>query len=256
MRDARAMMQADPARPVVVVAATQTGAAGRHGRRWAAPRGGLWFTAGWPIGDRSAAGPAAVLAGLATARAAEAAGLDADRACLRWPNDVLADGGKLSGVLCETFETARGWALLVGVGINANLRAADLPGDLRTEPATLLELLGRPVDLDGLLESWLQAFAAGLGRVSLGRVGLGGAAPGRLDAADLREAESRLCWRGARVRVDAAGAGAGAGVEAGDDMGRCGVLAGLDAAGGLRLVEGDSGREIVVYSGEVSVRPD
>ena len=245
MRDARAMMQADPARPVVVVAATQTGATGRQGRRWAAPRGGLWFTAGWPIGDRSAAGPAAVLAGLATARAAEAAGLDADRACLRWPNDVLADGGKLSGVLCETFETAGGWALLVGVGINANLRAADLPGDLRTEPATLLELLGRPVDLDGLLESWLEAFAAGLGRF-----GLGGAAPGGLDAADLREAESRLCWRGARVRVDAAGAGAG------DGMGRCGVLAGLDAAGGLRLVEGDSGREIVVYSGEVSVRPD
>ena len=57
---------------------------------------------------------------------------------VRWPNDVMAGGRKLAGVLCEL----RDGQLVVGVGINANLAETQLPAGARV-PATSLQLLAR-----------------------------------------------------------------------------------------------------------------
>ncbi len=81
---------------------------------------------------------------------------------LKWPNDVLSDGAKVAGILVER---PPGPFAVVGVGINANLEAADLPGDWAT---SLLVRTGHPVDLDVLLaatleqlDRWLRAASAG-----------------------------------------------------------------------------------------------
>jgi BirA family transcriptional regulator, biotin operon repressor / biotin---[acetyl-CoA-carboxylase] ligase len=143
----------------VVVAAWQRAGRGRHGRAWTAPPGrALLFSA--VVSPAAQVAPVLpLLAGVAVRDAiAATTGMAAE---LKWPNDVLAGGAKLAGILVE--RPAGPFAVL-GVGINANLEAADLPSDAAT---SLLILTGHPVDLDALLgavlaqlDEWLRRAAS------------------------------------------------------------------------------------------------
>src|SRR5436190_8723039 len=92
---------------LVLVAEEQTAGRGRMGRRWiSAPRSALTFS----VLLRPAGVPAALLgwlpllAGVAIASALrETAGVDAS---LKWPNDVIAGGAKLAGILAERWGDA------------------------------------------------------------------------------------------------------------------------------------------------------
>ncbi len=132
----------------VIVAAWQRAGRGRHGRPWNAPPGrALLFSAvldpTWPV-----APILPLLAGVAVRDAiATTAGISAE---LKWPNDVLTDGAKVAGILVER---PPGPFAVLGIGINANLEAADLPGDWAT---SLLIRTGHPVDLDALLAATLE----------------------------------------------------------------------------------------------------
>lgn len=102
----------------------QTGARGRHGRRWESGEGGLWLSVVLPLDppDRgwSAFPLAAGLAVVSTLR-----GLGLDRARLRWPNDVLVGPKKICGILMERFAADR---VVVGLGLNVtNDPAASAP---------------------------------------------------------------------------------------------------------------------------------
>ena len=117
---------------VAVLADEQTGGRGRLEREWAAPSGGVWVS----IVDRPAIAPLraplyTLAASVATARAAREAGVDAR---IKWPNDVVVPVGedgdyrKLAGILTEMEgETDRVEWLVVGIGVNANIDAEDLP---------------------------------------------------------------------------------------------------------------------------------
>ena len=111
---------------LAVLAARQTAARGSRGRSWATLPGNLALSvllrpacpAGW-------AGQWALLAAVALAEALEACGAPEVR--LKWPNDVLLDGGKLGGILLDTGVDAGLLTWLV-IGFGANLAAApDLP---------------------------------------------------------------------------------------------------------------------------------
>lgn len=142
----------------VIVAAWQRAGRGRHGRPWSAPPGrALLFSA-----VLAPAGPVApilpLLAGVAVRDAiASTAGVAAE---LKWPNDVLSDGAKVAGILVER---PPGPFAVLGVGINANLEAADLPGDWAT---SLLIRTGHPVDLDALLAATLEQLDQWLARAT------------------------------------------------------------------------------------------
>src|SRR5207245_4363471 len=132
----------------VIVAAWQRAGRGRHGRPWSAPPGrALLFSAVLaPAGPVAAILP--LLAGVAVRDAiASTAGVAAE---LKWPNDVLSDGAKVAGILVER---PPGPFAVLGVGINANLEAVDLPGDWAT---SLLIRTGHPVDLAALLAATLE----------------------------------------------------------------------------------------------------
>ncbi len=58
---------------------------------------------------------------------------------MRWPNDVVVDGRKLAGILAEV----RDGHVVVGIGVNANHEAGDLPADARVPPTSLRLLHGR-----------------------------------------------------------------------------------------------------------------
>ncbi|MFB6218549.1 MAG: biotin--[acetyl-CoA-carboxylase] ligase, partial [Halobacteriaceae archaeon] len=133
-------LAADGAADVVVLADEQTGGRGRRGRAWASPSGGVWLSAVLRPALPPARAPVLTLAAaVAVARAAREAGVEAG---IKWPNDVLVGERKLAGVLTEMEgEADRVSWVVVGVGVNANVNAADLPPE-----ATSLAAEAGPVD--------------------------------------------------------------------------------------------------------------
>jgi len=140
---------------------------------------------------------------------------------LKWPNDVLLDGRKVSGILIEG-RPQDGWAVL-GIGVNVAVSLDELPAELRESAGTLG--LGRDAveptltRLLELLERWLAAPDADV-----------------LDAWRERDAllGAQISWR--------AGSGLGAGI---DDRGRL-LVAPTGARGVIAL---DAGEVHLVASG-------
>jgi BirA family biotin operon repressor/biotin-[acetyl-CoA-carboxylase] ligase len=101
--------------PALVAAETQTRGRGRFTREWLSPAGGLWFSMlFFPDLVQQRIGLITLAAGLAVADSVEKlAELKSD---LLWPNDVVLDGRKVSGVLCES----KGKAVIAGIGLNLN----------------------------------------------------------------------------------------------------------------------------------------
>lgn len=211
-----------------VVASEQTAGRGRQGRAWASPPGaGLYFSAVlrprldaslWPLLTLAAA--VAVADSLR-----EACALETD---IKWPNDLLADGRKVCGILAEAVEGTRGRACVVGVGIN--LRADSLPPELRERAASVEELTGAQPDYERLLGSLVRALAERYTRLQSD----GGAEE------TLREWRARSSYaEGRRVRVSL-------GAETFE-----GTTRGLEADGALR-VETAGGGLRVVRAGDVT----
>ena len=139
---------------VVVLADAQTGGRGRLDRGWSSPSGGIWLSILSRPQVPPAQAPAYTLAAaVATTRAVREAGVDAS---IKWPNDVLVGDRKLAGILTEMEgEADRVSWLVVGIGINANVDAADLPTD---RPVTTVREEVGDVDRRELTQSLLAAF--------------------------------------------------------------------------------------------------
>lgn len=123
-----------------------------------------------------------LVAGLAVADGLRAStGVAAE---LKWPNDVLADGRKLCGILAERVDSVHGPAAVIGMGVNTTLSADQLP----VPTATSVVLAGGTADDAALAEAVLAA--------------LGGWYTRWLAAEDLRgEYAARCTSVGRRVRV-------------------------------------------------------
>ncbi|MEO1266139.1 MAG: biotin--[acetyl-CoA-carboxylase] ligase [Pseudomonadota bacterium] len=111
-----------PDRPFWVVSDLQTAGKGRSGRGWSHPRGNLAASLALPApADAETRGQLALVAGLAVYDAiADALRSVAPTARieLKWPNDVLVERAKISGILIEATEIAGEWWAVVGCGIN------------------------------------------------------------------------------------------------------------------------------------------
>jgi BirA family transcriptional regulator, biotin operon repressor / biotin---[acetyl-CoA-carboxylase] ligase len=91
---------------------------------------------------------------------------------IKWPNDLLAGGKKICGILAESSAgNATGPAgesyldyVILGVGMNANLEPAEL-GVPDREVTTIRSELGRDVDLLELLRALLSNLESELGRI-------------------------------------------------------------------------------------------
>jgi BirA family transcriptional regulator, biotin operon repressor / biotin---[acetyl-CoA-carboxylase] ligase len=161
---------APPRRPIVgglVVAGHQTAGRGRMDRSWfSVPGASLLFSlVVHPALGPSLLGLVPLAAGVALCRAARGEGVAAR---LKWPNDLVVEGRKAGGILCETAWRAgatagagpigsAGW-LVVGVGVNVNLPPDELPEDLRATATSLSTEAGRTIDRAGLLSSFLEGF--------------------------------------------------------------------------------------------------
>lgn len=230
--EARRLLTADPREPLLVTAVEQTAGRGRQGRDWHSPVGGAWMSVAWPT-RRPAAAYAAVSLAAAAAVLRAVRGLAArapERFEVKWPNDVLVDGRKVAGILCE--QRLGGGvqldAVIIGVGVNVNFDLALLPGDLRHPATTLEAALGKKLRVGDVVDAVAEELAGALEAFE---------ADG-LSAEVVVELRASLAYRG-RARTWTSPAGEVRG-----------VVAGLDDAGRL-LLDGPAGR-IVCESGELS----
>ena len=101
----------------MVVATEQLQGRGSRGRPWHSPPGGLWLSALYRPPSTGGLELLSVRVGLAVARALDPYVPTPVR--LKWPNDLMHDGRKLGGILCEARwqGAALGW-IAVGVGLN------------------------------------------------------------------------------------------------------------------------------------------
>jgi BirA family biotin operon repressor/biotin-[acetyl-CoA-carboxylase] ligase len=159
----------------IVTADAQTAGRGRHGRTWASPPGRhLYLSLVVRLGPGIAVPPLTLAVGVGLCDGLRALGATA--AGLKWPNDVLVGGRKLAGVLCES----AGDAVVVGIGVNRDGAAADLPPEVAARAITLAEVVGRAVGREDLLAAVLDGLAPWIERYRGGglrrdRAGLGGA---------------------------------------------------------------------------------
>jgi BirA family biotin operon repressor/biotin-[acetyl-CoA-carboxylase] ligase len=117
--EARRRVVSGDAGPAWLVARSQTAGRGRLGRQWDSPEGNLFATAllSYP-GTPVQAALASFAAGLAVIDAAKMVGAETVALTLKWPNDVLADGAKLAGILIETGSSGGGLWMAAGFGVN------------------------------------------------------------------------------------------------------------------------------------------
>jgi len=149
----------------LLVTGDQRAGRGRLDRSWTAPAGTALAVsvvvdaAMIPIAQR---GWIPLVAGAAMTRAVRAQltghGGSAE---LKWPNDVLVDGGKICGILAEVVPGAAD-TVVVGAGVNTRMSRADLP----VTTATSFAAIGAECDDDRLLADYLEDLGKMLSRLA------------------------------------------------------------------------------------------
>ncbi len=147
-------LAADGAEDVVVLADEQVGGRGRLNREWVGPSGGIWLSLVLRPDIPPSHAPLMTLAGaVAVAKTAREAGVPAE---IKWPNDVLVDGEKFTGILTEMEGEAGNvsW-VIVGIGMNVNIAGDDLP-----EGATSVQQVAGSVNRRVFTQRLLETFDA------------------------------------------------------------------------------------------------
>jgi len=132
--EATRLAETGAAEGTVVWSREQTGGRGRRGRHWASPIGNLYSsTILRPACSAPRAAELGFVAALAVADMVPA-GRDVR---VKWPNDVLVDGGKIAGILPESAIGAGGEVEHVVLGIGVNVAFAPQLPDMRYPGAAL-----------------------------------------------------------------------------------------------------------------------
>jgi BirA family biotin operon repressor/biotin-[acetyl-CoA-carboxylase] ligase len=155
----------------VVIADRQTAGRGRLGRSFFSPAGrGLYLS----LLLRPRTGPEQVhrhifAAAAAVAECARAELPASARVEIKWPNDVLVERRKLSGInLPVQLEGMRVASAVLGVGINLNTRRDEFPPELRDTATSLYEASGREVDRVAFAEGLLLQLERQIDRIRAG----------------------------------------------------------------------------------------
>ena len=213
----------------IVIAEEQTGGKGRLARNFFSPKEkGLWFSVILrPQCLPKDAPKFTLMAAVAVAQAMEKFNL---RAGIKWPNDILFDGKKLVGILTEmSAEIGHVNYIVIGIGINVNVRREEFPADIREIATSLSEMAGK----------------------NLNRVEFFRAVLEELDKLYIENNFDEVfkIWRkynitlGEKVTVLSA--------ESGEIF--TGLAVDIDAEGALIVDSG--GEKKIVYAGDVSIRP-
>lgn len=154
---------------ITVFAETQTKGRGRLGRKWVSPSGkGLWFSVLLrPDLRPQSATQLTVISAVAVARAIEKqTGLKPE---IKWPNDIMFGARKCAGILLElSAELDHIRHVVLGIGIDVNLSAEELPPELRAIATSLRMEAGREIDRPELAAAVIRELDAAYARLRAG----------------------------------------------------------------------------------------
>jgi BirA family biotin operon repressor/biotin-[acetyl-CoA-carboxylase] ligase len=155
---------------VVVFAESQSKGRGRLGRKWISPaRKGLWFSVLLRPDLRPQEATQLTVASATALRRAIAANTGL-KAKIKWPNDILINGKKVSGILTElTAELDRVKHIILGIGVDANFTAAEFPAELRKIATSLKIETGKAITRSDLAVRILRELDDDYARVCAGR---------------------------------------------------------------------------------------
>jgi len=144
--------------PLFIVAERQTAGRGRRGRRWVSEPGNLYATL--LIVDPAPASATPQICFVAALALYDAvldrcSGLVPTRLKLKWPNDLLLDGAKVSGILVEGMALSDNrMATVVGFGVNCKHHPDDMPSPANDFVQAGFDLSPRSL-LESLAEHWI-----------------------------------------------------------------------------------------------------
>ncbi|MEE6206781.1 MAG: biotin--[acetyl-CoA-carboxylase] ligase [Alphaproteobacteria bacterium] len=138
----------------VVQADAQTAGRGRRGRNWVSLKGNLFFSVGLKF-ELKNLGILVLISSLSLLQTVKAIKADAD-VKLKWPNDVLLNGAKVSGMLLEK---GAGDFMIIGIGVNIKQSPDSAQMLYKT---TSLHAAGIHTDKDEFLKMFLQRFSENL----------------------------------------------------------------------------------------------
>ncbi|MGK0339919.1 MAG: BirA family biotin operon repressor/biotin-[acetyl-CoA-carboxylase] ligase [Candidatus Azotimanducaceae bacterium] len=144
----------------VCLAEQQTAGRGRRGRHWVSPFGkNIYLSLGWVMPLDQPVEGLSLAVGTCVAKAIRA--VSPTKVSLKWPNDILLDGGKAAGILVELAPgVAAERRLVIGVGINLAMSAEDAgPID---QPWSVVERVSR----NELVAVLIEELATGLSTFS------------------------------------------------------------------------------------------
>ena len=151
----RGLAEGGAADRTVLVARRQLAGRGRRGHGWVSPEGNLYSSVLLrPEGSLVRVGQLTFVVSLAVADAVATVAPGAT-VQLKWPNDVLVDGGKISGILLESADGAAGGAAWVIIGTGVNL--VSHPEDTETPATDLTSVTGTTPPVADVLHAYLTA---------------------------------------------------------------------------------------------------
>ena len=161
---ARVMVERGLGEGLVVIADLQTQGRGRHNRTWHSPLGGLYFSIVLKprITDENAPLLGFLIACAIATEIHEVFGLEVS---LKWPNDILVGARKLGGILSETVSMNGSLLVVIGVGINQNVKRDELPAELQDHTTTILSEIGRETSRENFISAVISGIDSRLGRV-------------------------------------------------------------------------------------------
>ncbi|MBZ0264251.1 biotin--[acetyl-CoA-carboxylase] ligase [bacterium] len=127
----------------ILIADMQTGGKGRHQRTWVSPKGGLYFSI--RLNLKKSASPITLVplvVGLAVREGIQNCHPEENdqlNLLLKWPNDILSNGNKLAGILCESMEDKESWQIVAGIGINIEPLPLEIRYKFPYSPTSLYE---------------------------------------------------------------------------------------------------------------------
>jgi len=142
----------------VIIAERQSAGKGRLGRKWFSPEGGIWLSIIlYPRLSPSYISRITLMTAVVVVKVIEKC--TQIKTQIKWPNDILINNKKVCGILTEMSAELDiiNW-VVVGIGVNVNIKRQEFPKDIRERTTSLKEVLGKEISRVKLVQIFLQEF--------------------------------------------------------------------------------------------------
>lgn len=142
----------------IVIAERQSAGKGRLGRKWFSPTGGIWLSIIlYPQLSPSYIPRITLMTAVAVVKAIERCAQIKGQ--IKWPNDILINEKKVCGILTEMSAELDliNW-VVVGIGINVDIKKQEFPEDIREKTTSLKEALRKEISRVRLVQIFLKEF--------------------------------------------------------------------------------------------------